>query len=170
MSVGAAFSAVLILASCSGGCGEGPGIDNMVASAERRLRITAPTTTFPHGDGTTEVDFEVSEVLGRFRQGPPHRETVAIHSSFVPGTEEALDDEGSVFLALSSSGLEREMVSFVIVRTDEGDHHFLGECPAEGEALLRARLGDAYDRTIERVIGATNERRILRLLGATEPG
>jgi hypothetical protein len=162
--------AVVILplgTSCSS-CGDtdGPGFDNMVASAERWLRVATPAT-LPDGDGTLNADLEVSGIREDRSEGPRHRETIAVHSWFASGIEDALADGDSVYLALSSTGLDREMVSYAIARDSDGDHRFIGRCLGEGQALLRSRLGSAYDARMEEVIGSTDPETILSLLGAT---
>jgi hypothetical protein len=67
---------------------------------------------------------------------------------------------------LASKGLEREMVSYVIVRGADGSHHVVGECLADGEELLRQRLDGSYDAAIGAVIGVTDRRQIQTLLSS----
>lgn len=163
----ATLLACLTMPSCGEPCGDdGPGVDNMVASAERWLRV-ASRTTLPDGDGTVDADLEVIEVRTDRSEGPRHGETIAVHSWFIPGIEEALAEGDSVYLALSSTGLEREMVSYVIARDSDGDHRLVGRCMSEGEALLRDRLGSAYNARMAEVIGSTDGEATLSLLGAT---
>jgi hypothetical protein len=138
----------------------------MVASAERWLRVAAPAT-LPDGDGTVEASLEVMEVHEDRSEGPRHRETIAVHSGFASGIEEALADGDSVYLSLSSAGVEREMVSYVVAVDPDGEHRFVGRCMGEGQALLKNRLGNAYDTRMDRVIGSTDSETILSLLGAS---
>jgi hypothetical protein len=161
----AAFLA-LTLRSCGGGgsCGNGPGIDNTVASAERWVRVLSSPEAVD-AEGTVDVDFEVAPVEGGLHEGSPASETLAVHSSFLPGIEQGLSEQDHVYLALASTGLEREMVIYVVVRGADGSHRFPGSCMSEGEELLRQRLGDKYDERLDSVIGSTDRDRILALLG-----
>jgi hypothetical protein len=70
----------------------------MVASGERWLRVAAPAT-LPDGDGTVEASLEVIEVHEDRSEGHRHRETIAVHSGFASGIEEALADGDSVYLS-----------------------------------------------------------------------
>jgi len=117
--------------------------------------------------GRLTPTLEVIEVHGDRSEGPRHGETVAVHSWFTAGIEEALADGDSVYLARGSTGLEREMVSYVIARDPDGDHRFVGRCMSEGESLLRDRLGSAYNARMAEVIGSTDAEATLSLLGAT---
>ena len=158
--------ACLTMPAC-GGCGDdGPGVDNMVASAERWLRVAAPAM-LPDGDGTLEADLEVIEVREDRSEGPRHREVIAVHSWFASGIEEAFAGGDSVYLALSSAGAGRETVSYVIARDPDGRHRFVGRCMGEGQALLKDRLGTEFDARMEEVIGSTDSEAILGLLGAS---
>lgn len=161
----AAFLASLTLSSCGSGglCGEGPGIDNMLASVERWVRVVSSPET-ADAEGTVETSFEVVPVEGERDEGSPRVETIAVHTSFLPGIEQGLDDQDDVFLALTSKGLEREMVSYVVVRGADGSHHFVGECVSGGEELLRQRLNGRYEAAIDAVIGLTDRQRIQALL------
>jgi hypothetical protein len=60
------------------------------------------------------------------------------------------------YIALSSTGLERELEDYVLVRHPDGSWFFSNDC---GFDLLtqpmRDRLGDDYGPTIEDVLGRT---------------
>jgi hypothetical protein len=158
----------LTLPSCGdgGSCGDGPGIDNTVASAERWVRVLSSPEAVD-AEGTVDVDFEVAPVEGGLLEGSPEGETIAVHSSFLPGIEPGLSGQDHVYLALASKGLEREVVIYVVVRGADGNHRFPGDCMSDGEELLRQRLGDKYDERLDSLIGSTDRDRILRLLGAS---
>jgi hypothetical protein len=166
VSIAATFLAVLILPSCSGGCGEGPGADNIVAYVERWVRVLSSPggEGGEGGEGTIQIELDVVPVHEGGLEGTPRLEQVAMHSSFLPGIQDAMDDGDHVFLAFMSEGLERELVSYGVARSADGGHRFVGGCMEEGEELLRDRLGSDYDATIEQVIGSTGPDRILRLL------
>jgi hypothetical protein len=157
--------AVLVLPSCSSCGDDGPGVDNMVATAERWLRVLSSPGR-REGEGTIVTELDVVPVNDDGAEGRPRLERIAVHSSFLDGIREAMGDGDAVYLAMSSEGLVREMVSYVIARRANGEHRFLGECVAEGEILLRDRLGSGYDRTMEKVIGSTDADRILSSLEA----
>ena len=92
---------------------------------------------------------------------------MALHSSFVPGIEDAIGEDDALFLGMTAIGPEREDVGLVITRSPTGEHHFVGECMAQGETLLRERLEGRFDRVIARVIGITDPERTLTLLEAS---
>lgn len=136
----------------------------MVASAERWLRVLS----WPgagSAEGTSSIDLDVASVRPGRLEGRPQIESIFLHSSFVPGIHGAIGRGDAVYLALVSEGLEHEMVSYVIAVSADGEHHFVGDCTSEGEALLRERLGSAYDATMTSVIGSTDREQILALLG-----
>lgn len=157
--------AALVPPGCSSCGDDGPGVDHMVATAERWLRVLSLPDSL-EGDGTIVTEIDVVPVHAGEAEGRPRLERIAVHSSFLDEIHEAIGDGDAVFLAMSSEGLVREMVSYVIARTAEGQHRFLGECVAEGEILLRDRLGNTYNTTMEKVIGSTDADEILSLLGA----
>lgn len=155
-----------LLAGCGEGtCGSGPGVDGGMASAERWVRVLSVPAMV--GEGTIEVPLQVVAVDQAHDEGPPRTERVGVHASFMASIEEGLAHHDDVFLALASTGLERELVSYVVVRGSDGSHRLEGIC--QGESFLRARLGDGYDAAIDAVIGQRHPARILRALGAT-PG
>jgi hypothetical protein len=134
-------------------------MDGALASAERWVRVLSVSGGATGAD-TQGVNFRVVPVDVAQREGPPRTETVAVHSSFLPGIEEGLAAQDDVFLALASKGLEREMVAYVIVRGAGDSHHFPGECWQSFEDFLRERLDGRYDPTIDAVIGMTDRHRI----------
>jgi hypothetical protein len=148
-------------------CGDvdGPGVDDMLASAERWLHVLTWDDVETSG-GTDPIELEVASVAPDRSEDGPRYEPVWVHGSFLPGIEEAIDRGDAVYLAMASEGLVREMVSYVLAVTAGGDHRLLGGCVAEGEALVRDRLGDRYDAVMAQVIGSTDRDRILRLLEA----
>ena len=158
--------AILVPPGCSSCGDDGPGVDNMVATVERWLRVLSSAGPL-EGEGTIVTEFDVVPINADGAEGRPHLERIAVHSSFLDGIDEATGEGDAVFLAMSSEGLVREMVSYVIARTAKGQHRFLGECVAEGEILLRDRLGNGYNTAMEQVIGSTDADEILSLLGAT---
>jgi hypothetical protein len=158
--------AVVVLPSCSDCGNDGPGVDNMVATAERWVRVLSSPGR-REGEGTIVAELDVVPVSADGAEGRPRLERIAVHSWFLDGIDDAMGAGDAVFFAMSSEGLEREMVSYVIARTANGEHRFLGDCVAEGEVLLRDRLGSGYDSTMEKVIGSTDADRILSLLEAT---
>jgi hypothetical protein len=155
----------LALSDCGRSCGESVGIDSLLASAQRWVRVLS-SPEVPDADGTVEMSFEVVPVATGGEEGSPRAETIAVHPSFLPGIKECLESHEDVFLALASKGLEREMVSYVIVRGADGSHHVVGECLADGEELLRQRLDGSYDAAIGAVIGVTDRRQIQTLLSS----
>ena len=163
--VTAALLASLTLCGCGGfgSCGDGPGIDNTLASVERWVRVvSSPKAT--EAEGTVEMNFEVVPVDAERDEGSRRVETIAVHASFLPGVEQGLDEHDDVFLALASTGLEREMVGCVVVRDADGNHHLVGDCMSSGEEGLRQRLKGRYDGTLNSVIGLTDRQRIKALL------
>jgi len=158
--------AVLVPPGCSSCGDDGPGVDNMVATAERWLRVLSSPGPLG-GEGTIVTELDVVPVNAGGAEGRPRLERIAVHSSFLEGIHEAMGEGDAVFLAMSSEGLVREMVSYVIARTANGQHRFLGECVAEGEISLHDRLGNGYNTTMEKVIGSTDADEIPSLLGAT---
>jgi hypothetical protein len=146
-------------------CSEGPGFDNTIASARRWILVVSSPMT-PTGEGTVDVAMRVADVNATGTEDAPHDETIAVHSTFLPGIDAGMSNESDVFLAMSSKNPSKAQVSSVVVRDAEGSHHFEGLCAAEGEELLRRRLGDRYDATIEALIGLTGRQRILALLEA----
>jgi hypothetical protein len=140
----------------------GPGVDNTLASAERWLRVLSMPESAT-GEGTPDVDVQVVPVDAAQSEGTPRTETIAIHSSFLPGIEDGLAAQDDVFLALASRGLEQETVAYV-VRDADGSHHFAGECAQSDEEFPRERLDGRYDAAIDAVIGMTHRHRIKVIL------
>lgn len=162
--VAVALMTVLVVPGCATeACGEGPGVVNTLASAERWLRVLS-TPESATGEDTQDVTFQAVPVDATQSEGPPRTETIAVHSSFLPGIEDGLATHHDVFLALASRGLEREMVSYVVVRGDDDSHHLLGECGQSQEDFLRKRLDGKYDVTIDAVIGVTDRQDIEKIL------
>jgi len=170
--VGAGGFAVVRLAPCTSS--EAP-FDGFVASVERWLEVVPPFPSTTDGtpranDRTFLLDLLVRPVGEEGVAGPATRERVAIHDSFIGDIERALGDGSDVFLAFTSEGLVRQEVSFVVARQLDGTHAFLGGCWSEsGSAWLRERLGDGYDKAMDKVIGSTDPDRIERLLLGPQP-
>lgn len=155
-----------LLGGCTS-CGDidGPGVDNMLATAERWVHILS-WGDIGVSEGTDPIELDVAPVHRDGLEGQPRVESISLHVSFLPDIDDAIGEGDSVYLAMASEGLEREMVSYVITVTADGDHRLLGECVAEGEMLLRERLKDRYDDVMSQVIGSTGPRRILRMIEA----
>lgn len=165
LTLAVALLAVVVIPGCGTGtcAGDGPGVDNTLASAKSWVRVLSMPEGAT-GEGTRDVDFQVVPVDVAHREGSPRTETLAVPSSFLPGIEDALAAQDDVFLALASTGLEREMVAYVIVRGTDGSHQFVGECAQGDEEFLRGRLDGRYDATIDAVIGMTDRDHIKRTL------
>ncbi len=164
VALAVAFLVVMAFPGCGPGvCGaDGPGVDGMLASAERWVRVLSIEGTT--GEDPLEVELQVVPVDAAHREGSPSNEAVAVPSSFLSGIEDGLAAQDDVFLALASKGLERETAAYVIVRGADGGHHFVGECSQRDEDFLRESLGGRYDATIELVIGMTGRDRLERIL------
>ena len=84
-------------------------------------------------EGTVTMDIETAPIDESHSVGSPRIEHIAVHSSFLPGIVDGMNRDADVFLAFSSKGLEREMVSYVIVREPTGGHHLAGIAPLKGK-------------------------------------
>jgi hypothetical protein len=144
---------------------DGPGVDNTLATAERWLHVLS-WRDMGVSEGTDKIELDLAPVRPDGLDGRPQVESISLHRSFMPSIEDAIGEGDAVYLAMASHGLEREMVSFVVAVTAEGDHRLLGECAGEGEALLRERLEGRYDDVMSSVIGSTGRRRIVWMIEA----
>lgn len=111
------------------------------------------------------MDLRVAPLARRAVASEPATEAVAIHSSFLPGAEDALEDGDRVFLALASEGLEREMVAYVLIRHADGSYDFAGDCAAFTMSFLQGALGGRQDEVLDRIVGLTDRSRIQAILG-----
>ena len=163
--------AIVRFAPCAFASSEAP-FTSVVASAERWLQVEPPFPDTPDTDGTAVLEVSVREVGPGGAVGGASNEQIAIHGSFVGDIQDALDDGSRVFLAMSSEGLDREQVSFVIARTTDGRHSFLGGCAwAPDAAGLREGLGARYEATMHRIVGLTDQDAIYRILAdVDDPG
>lgn len=132
-------------------CSEGPGVDGLIASAERWL-VLAPSS------------YDDIDVSGSCPSRPADRYAIAIHPTTVPEVRDALDEGATVFLALSSAGSERELVIYEIARSPAGAHRLLNDACGWTE-VLQARLRERFDARMASVIGQTDRGRIEALLG-----
>jgi hypothetical protein len=99
------------------------------------------------------------------RVGSPHRETVALYGLSAPGVEWALRAGGRAYLALSSTGLERELESYVVVRHSDGSLFFVGDCAFDLlTGPMQERLGAGYGPLMEDLLGRTRDA-VARVLG-----
>ena len=95
--------------------------------------------------------------------GPAIPESIAIHTSMLPGANWALSRGGKAYLALTSKGLDREIVAYTLVEAD-GEHFFAGECTFEGlTSPLRYSLGADYDAVMKKIVGMTDPEEIVAL-------
>ena len=143
---------------------------NAVASAERWV-VLGPSAfdglDVAGEQGTFDARVEAASVTDAELTGPLTMTTLAIHVSFVPDIREALEDGATVWLALSSSSLEREQVAYPLARFPDGTHRFPGdECLAPG---LRDILEETFDERLEALVGVTGHRRIEQLLQQQQP-
>ena len=151
--------------------------DGILATAERWLEVVEPA---PHvrgilsdGSGNEGIRLSVRNIASDGSAAPAVSvERIAIHDELFRGIAPALDDGGRVFLALESTGLVRETVSYVVVRRPDGSYEFLAGCSIDLTAEVRGLLGSRYDEAIPRLIGMTDPDAIYRLLaGVSEaPG
>ena len=163
--------AIIQFAPCAFASSEAP-FTSVVASVERWLEVEPPFPDTPDPDGTVVLEVSVREVEPGGDVGAASKERVAVHGSFVGDIQDALDDGSNVFLAMSSEGLDREQVAFVVARTTGGRHSFLGGCDwASGAAGLREGLGGRYEATMRRIVGLTDQDAIYRVLADVgDPG
>ena len=164
----AAALSVLPFAACGIGtdpCSEGPGIVNVMASAERWL-LLGPSALggveIPDEDRTLTVRIDAAPVTDADHHGAFTTTTVAIHDSFVPDLRGALEDGATVWLALATFGNDRELVSYPLVRYPDSTHRLIGECMST--EFLRQRLGAEFDERMEGIVGLTDPRTIKQLL------
>jgi hypothetical protein len=95
---------------------------------------------------------------------------IAIHTSTLPGAAWAISQGGRVFVALASTGLEREMVAYTLVKPAVGSYFFAGECQFDSlTAPLRQSLGSRYDSVMEKIIGVTDANEMVALVEGPPP-
>jgi hypothetical protein len=166
VGLGVVLLALVLPVGCREACLDGPGISNTLASVDRWIRVISINGD-PAGDGTSDVQMEVTSVTPGV-EGPPHSETISIHSVFAEGLQDALDEGSDAFVALSR-GPNGEIASYVVVRDEDGAHHLPGlSCDQEG--FLRDRLGARYDDTLDAIIGVTSAKQIKSALAAEGVG
>lgn len=169
VGLGVVLLALLLPVGCREACPDGPGISNTLASVDRWVRVISINRD-PAGEGTSDVRMEVTSVTPGV-EGPPHSETISIHSVFAEGLQDALDEGSDAFVALSRvpGGPNGEIASYVMVRDGDGAHHLPGlSCDQEG--FLRDRLGARYDDTLDAIIGVTSSKQIKSALAAEGVG
>lgn len=123
-------------------CGEGPGAENLVAAAEGWL-VLGPSSfdgfDIAGEDRTVVSRVEAAPATDAEHRAPFATTPVAIHTSFVPDIRRALDEGATVWLALASSGLEREQVAYPLARLPDGSHRLLGgDCMDTANRFLQA--------------------------------
>jgi len=148
-----------------------------LATAERWVEIdsipSAVSVPATASEGRTlEIDLTVKEydpATDTF-PGDAAKVPIAIHTSMLPGAAWAVSEGGSVFLALASKGLEREMVAYTLVKPAAGSYFFAGECQFQSlTAPLRQSLGSRYDSVMEKIIGVTDANEMVALLERPPP-
>ena len=159
--------AIVKFAPCAFASSEAP-FTSVVASVDRWLQADPPFPDTPDSDGTVVLEVSVREVGPAGDVGAVSKERVAIHGSFVGDIQDALDKGSRVFLAMTSAGF-REEVSFVVARSSDGAHSFLGGCLwGPGSKSLREDLGPRFDGAISQIIGLTDSDAIYRVLAGVE--
>lgn len=149
---------------------DGAGLDNLMATAEGWLEVVSPAKEFADQSlqdtvRTLLVDIHVRPVEDLSHEGEATLEPIAIHPSFLAGLDWAMTNHARAFLAMVSFGVQREMVDYVIIRPADGQAFFVGECAYRQTTFLREVLGTAgADQFIDRLIGMTGQRKILRML------
>ena len=123
----AAALAAPTVGSCTP-CGDtdGPGVDNMLASAERWVHVLS-WPSVGASEHTDTVQLDVAPVAPDGTDGRPRVEAISLHGSFVPGIGDAMSRGDAVYLAMASEGLDREVVFYVLGVTAERDHRLIGE-------------------------------------------
>jgi hypothetical protein len=141
-----------------------------LASAERWVEVVSRSAEFSDPEliskkTTSVIDMQVAQITGLNRARASAGESIAIDTSFLPGLDWALSSGGRAFLALGSTGLDREMVLYVLVRTAQGGHLFAGACAYPFLTLpIRTLLGDRNDPVLDRLVGMVGTQSIERLL------
>jgi hypothetical protein len=148
----------------------------MLAMSERWLEVVGvpeetPVPGAPEGT-TIEVPLQVVpfDPSADGFTGKPVIETIAIHSSFLPGIEWAIGSGGKAYVSIASEQFVREMVAVTMIDPVDGPFFFAGLCQYDGmtEGLL-TRLGPRYDRVLSKVLGRTDREGILALLSTEVP-
>jgi hypothetical protein len=149
-------------------CGDGPGPGNWIADAERWLVLSPSALNdveIPDEDRTLTMRVEAAPVADADHHGTFVTTTVVINGSFLPDVRAALEDGATVWLALASTGLERELVSYPLARFPDGSHRLLGDsCMEATTEFLQQRLGASFDERMETIVGLTDEQQIAKLL------
>jgi hypothetical protein len=139
-------------------------------SAERWLELRGSTPDLVRAagsppEGTVVLQLDVQPFDRDGRTGARQLEPVAVGGSFAEGLDWAVRAHARAFIALASRGLERELVSYVVIRHPDGTYFFAGECSFRLlTEQLRTRFGPRSDRIFGRLIGMTNRFRIYRLV------
>lgn len=167
--------ALIRLAPCALGESRAP-TEWYIALAERWLEVDGPVPDVQglHSDGSGNATVEL---LVR-HLGPDGdsdsavvAERVAIDDDLLRQMRSAIDDGSRVFLALASSGLEREQAAYAVARRTDGTHRFLSGCGIDLTAETRDLLGSRYDAAMRRIIGLTDSDAIYRVLADVDaPG
>jgi hypothetical protein len=166
--VGGATFTLVKLAPCAFADSRPP-TEGIIALAERWLEVDGPVPDGPglrsDGSGNASVELLVRSLS---RDGDPDSgvvaERVAILDDLLREIRSALDDGSRVFLALASSGLEREQAAYAVARRTDGTHEILSGCGFDLTAEARGMLGTRYDEAMRRIIGVTDSDSIYRIL------
>jgi hypothetical protein len=152
--------------------GDGPGSVNVVADVERWLEVRSPSPALSDRDlldgrksVTIELDVESIDGEGA-RTGRRATSSIFIGNDTMAGIAWALRHGHRAFLAMTSTGLERETVFYVLVRHVDGSFFFVGNCAYDlFTSLFQRRLGSEYTAAMADIVGETDRATILRLLG-----
>ncbi len=142
------------------------GAANALATAESWLRVTAlpPSPAPSNPDSYPAVVLEAETPVGNGWSTPESR-SVNVLPSMVTGIAWGLAHDSGVYLALSSTGLEQELVAYTLIRPSDQASFFAGDF--QNLTLtqpLIAELGDEYESALDDVIGLTDPAEILRVL------
>ena len=143
--------------------------DRILVSVERWLEVEDPIPDVPatlsDGTGTLMVELFVRYLSPEGESDSAVvAEGIAIDAEFLGSIRSSLDDRSRVFLALTSQGLTREMVAYVVERRTDGTHVFLSSCHIHLTAETRSLLGSRYDAAMRRIIGLTDPESIYGVL------
>ena len=144
-----------------------------IALAERWLEVDGPVPDVEglrsDGSGNATVELLVRHLsLGGDSASAVVAEGVAIHDDLLRQIRSAVDDGSRVFLALASSGLEREQAAYAIARRTDGTHEFLSGCGIDLASETRDLLGNRFDTALQQIIGLTDQADIFRVLADVE--
>jgi hypothetical protein len=160
--------AVVQLAPCVFADSRAP-TEGIIALAERWLEVEEPVPDGPgimsDGSGNKTVELSVRH-LGTDGEASSAVivEDIAIHDTLLRQIPPALDERSRVFLALTSEGLVRESVAYLLARHIDGTHAFLTGCAIDLTSEARALLGSRYEVAMRRIIGLSGPEAIYRVL------